>query len=36
MILAEEEDNGRNEVGIDVDRLVMEIKPTAERGANRV
>jgi hypothetical protein len=34
--LAEKEDNGWNEVGIDVDRLVMEIPPTAKRRANRV
>lgn len=33
--LAEEEDNGRNKMGVDVDRLVVEIPPTAERGANR-
>ncbi|PWI64735.1 hypothetical protein PCL_08600 [Purpureocillium lilacinum] len=33
--LAEEEDNGRNEMGIDVDRLVVEIPHTTERGANR-
>uniref|UniRef100_A0A093UXW5 Proto-oncogene tyrosine-protein kinase receptor Ret n=1 Tax=Talaromyces marneffei PM1 TaxID=1077442 RepID=A0A093UXW5_TALMA len=29
--LAEEEDNGRNEMGIDVECLVMEVPATAER-----
>lgn len=28
--LAEQEENGRDEVGIDVDRLVVDIRPTAE------
>ena len=33
--LAEEEDDGRDEMGIDVDRLVVEIRPAAERSAGR-
>ena len=33
--LAEQEENGRDEVGIDVDRLVVDIQPTAERIVNR-
>lgn len=33
--LAEQEDNGRDEVGIDVDRLVVDIRPAAERNASR-
>lgn len=28
--LAEQEENGRDEVGIDVNRLVVDIRPTAE------
>ena len=33
--LAEQEENGRDEVGIDVDRLVVGIRPTAERSVSR-
>lgn len=33
--LAEQEENGRDEVGIYVDRLVVDIRPTAERSVNR-
>lgn len=33
--LAEQEDNSRDEVGIDVDRLVVDIRPTAERSVSR-
>lgn len=33
---AEEEDSGRNEMGIDDDRLVVKIPPTLERHAGRV
>ena len=33
--LAEQEENGRDEVGIDVDRLVVDIRPTAERSVSR-
>jgi len=34
--LAEQEENGWDEVGIDVDRLIVDIRPTAERSVNRV
>lgn len=33
--LADEEDDGRNEVGVDIDRLVVKILPTAQRRAHR-
>ena len=33
--LTEQEENGRDEVGIDVDRLVVDIRPTAERSVSR-
>ncbi len=33
--LAKQEENGRDEVGIDVDRLVVDIRPTAERSVSR-
>lgn len=33
--LAEQEENSWDEVGIDVDRLVVDIRPTAERSVSR-
>lgn len=33
--LAEQEDDGWDEVGIDVERLVVDIQPTAEGSASR-
>ncbi|KAI4263416.1 MAG: hypothetical protein L6R42_001436, partial [Xanthoria sp. 1 TBL-2021] len=33
--LAEQEENGRDEMGIDVDRLVVDIRPTAKRSVSR-
>ena len=34
--LAKQEENGRDKVGIDVGRLIVEIQPTAERSTSRV
>lgn len=33
--LAEQEENGRDEVGIYVDRLIVDIRPTVERSVSR-
>ena len=33
--LAEQEENGRNEMGIYIDRLVVDKRPTAERSVSR-
>ena len=33
--LAEQEENGRDKVGIDVERLVVDIQLTAERSVSR-
>ena len=33
--LAKQKQNGWDEVGIDVDRLVVDIQPTAERSVSR-
>lgn len=32
---AEQEEDGRDEVGVDVDRLVVHVRPAAEGGASR-
>ncbi|EXL90212.1 hypothetical protein FOIG_16530 [Fusarium odoratissimum NRRL 54006] len=35
VLLAEQGENGRNEVGIDVDRLIVDIQQTVQRSLKR-